>query len=77
MTIMSNLATLLQRVAEESALQNPVSDTTWKGDRDGISVKVYAPLSCQNLLQTCGVRDKALIESFSYAVSTTAIVPEQ
>jgi len=75
--IMSNMATLLQRFAEEPALQNPTSDTAWKGNRDGISVKVYAPLSCKNLRQTCGVSDKALIDSFSYTASTAAIVSEQ
>jgi hypothetical protein len=65
--ITSNMATLLQRFAKEPALQNPISDTAWKGNRDGFSVKVYAPLSCKILRQTCGVRDKALIESFSCA----------
>lgn len=69
---MAMMATLLQRFAEEPVLQNPTSDNTWKGKPDGISVKLYAPLSSKNLRQTCGVSDKAIIESFLDTANTAA-----
>ena len=63
---------LLQRASEEVQLQNPSNDDAWKGTLHGVSVKFYAPHSCQQMRHTCGVNWDMLAESFLDTASTAA-----
>ena len=67
---MALLQGVLQKALDEPQLQDASSDDAWKGTLNGVSVKIYAPYSSQQMRQTCGVSWDVLAESFLDTANT-------
>jgi hypothetical protein len=73
----SVLTTLLQRAAQEPAIRDASSDSTWKGVLDGVKVKVYVPLSSKSMRKACGTKLEMMAESFLETAHSAAMVAQR
>ena len=67
---MALLQGVLQQALDEPQLQDVSTDEPWKGTLNGVSVKIYAPHSSQQMRHTCGVSWDVLAESFLDTANT-------